>query len=112
MEVRNWKPWTRSTGSLTASGKATVARNAYKGSERTALRKLARVLRELIGRARDLIVWRSIASSGSRGSASADGRHNVTGAGSVAGSTTTPNVESTARVTDVPKACASLIEGF
>jgi len=40
--------WTQSTGPVTTSGKATVAGNAYKGGERPALRRLARVLRELI----------------------------------------------------------------
>src|SRR5258705_1529797 len=47
--IKSWKPWTRSTGPQTANGKTRVSRNAYKGGERTALRKLARVLRECKG---------------------------------------------------------------
>ncbi len=46
--IRRWKPWERSTGPLTADGKANASRNADKGGRRPALRsELARV-RELM----------------------------------------------------------------
>jgi len=43
--VQQWRPWEQSTGPRTAAGKALVARNAYKGGTREALRTLARLLR-------------------------------------------------------------------
>ena len=36
--IQNWRPWTRATGPKTSSGKARVARNAFKGGSRPALR--------------------------------------------------------------------------
>lgn len=45
-QIRNWRPWEHSTGPQTDEGKATVARNAYKGGHREMLRELARALRE------------------------------------------------------------------
>lgn len=44
--IRRWKPWERSTGPKTETGKAIAARNADKGGQREMLRELARVLRE------------------------------------------------------------------
>lgn len=44
--VRTWKPWIRSTGPKSETGKAKVARNAFKGGWRPQLRELARALRE------------------------------------------------------------------
>jgi hypothetical protein len=44
--IRRWRPWERSTGPRTATGKASVARNAYKGGWREQLRELRRILRE------------------------------------------------------------------
>lgn len=32
--IRQWQPWTRSTGPKTAEGKATVARNPWRGGHR------------------------------------------------------------------------------
>jgi hypothetical protein len=39
MAIQNWKPWKQSIGPKTLEGKATVARNAYKGGKRSALRQ-------------------------------------------------------------------------
>ena len=44
--IRHWRPWEKSTGPKTNEGKATVARNAYKGGTWRLLRELARALRE------------------------------------------------------------------
>ncbi len=43
--IRTWKPWKRSTGPKTASGKQKSSRNADKGGQRKQLRKLGRLLR-------------------------------------------------------------------
>ena len=43
--IRRWKPWTKSTGPKSESGKRRVSRNAYRGAVRPALRDLARLLR-------------------------------------------------------------------
>ena len=37
--IHNWKPWLKATGPKTAEGKAIVARNAFKGRRRPALRR-------------------------------------------------------------------------
>lgn len=42
--IQRWKPWTQSTGPASPEGKAVAARNAYKGGQRTALRKLVQEL--------------------------------------------------------------------
>jgi hypothetical protein len=44
--IQRWKPWERSTGPKSPHGKATVARNAYKGGWRALLRELRQALRE------------------------------------------------------------------
>ena len=44
--IRRWRPWERSTGPRTASGKSKVARNAFRGGVRPMLRNLARALRD------------------------------------------------------------------
>jgi len=44
--IHQWKPWERSTGARTPEGKAKVSQNAYKGSVRGLLRKLAKILRQ------------------------------------------------------------------
>ena len=44
--IRRWRPWERSTGPKSQSGKAVVATNAFKGGTREVLRSLARALRE------------------------------------------------------------------
>jgi hypothetical protein len=51
--IQRWKPWEQSTGPRTIEGKATSARNRYRGAERDMLRTLAKLLRsgELIATA-------------------------------------------------------------
>jgi hypothetical protein len=44
--IRQWRPWEKSTGPRTHEGKATVARNAFKGGTWRLFRELARALRE------------------------------------------------------------------
>jgi len=44
--IHNWRPWEKSTGPKTETGKARVSKNAYKGGTRRMLRALRRVLRE------------------------------------------------------------------
>ena len=44
--IRKWKPWERSSAPRRLAGKATVARNAYKGATRHWLRELRRALRD------------------------------------------------------------------
>lgn len=46
-KIRQWKPWTKSTGARTPEGQAISSRNAYKGGWRTELRKLAALLHVL-----------------------------------------------------------------
>ena len=43
--IHRWKPWTRSTGPKSPEGKATVARNGWKGGGRPAFRAEMRELR-------------------------------------------------------------------
>jgi hypothetical protein len=45
--IQRWKPWRQSTGLRTAEGKATSARNAYRGGGRQSLRVLAKLLHSL-----------------------------------------------------------------
>ena len=42
--IREWKPWQRSTGPRTATGKARSSRNAFKKSPRQQLREIARLI--------------------------------------------------------------------
>ncbi len=53
--IRQWQPWTKSTGAKTPQGKAGVSRNAFKGGHRPHLRQLAKDLAEESGFAQDLI---------------------------------------------------------
>lgn len=45
--IHAWKPWQRSTGPQSKSGKEASSRNAWKGGHRETLRNLARLLRGL-----------------------------------------------------------------
>lgn len=45
--IRTWKAWERSTGPKTPEGKARVARNPWNGRERSALRRLSWLLRQI-----------------------------------------------------------------
>ena len=44
--IQRWKPWRLSTGPQTASGKARVSRNAFKGGKRPALRLSIAMLKQ------------------------------------------------------------------
>lgn len=48
--IRQWQPWTKSTGARTPEGKAASSRNAYKGGLRLQIRAIVKsmnaVLRE------------------------------------------------------------------
>lgn len=44
--IRQWAPWTKSTGPKSEAGKARVSRNAFKGASRELLRKLSHSLRD------------------------------------------------------------------
>ena len=46
LKIKQWQPWTKSTGARTAEGKAVSAKNAYKGGLRKVLQELASYLRE------------------------------------------------------------------
>jgi hypothetical protein len=45
--IRRWKPWLKSTGPISAAGKARVSTNAYKGAKRPRLRLIKAKLREV-----------------------------------------------------------------
>lgn len=42
--IKTWRPWSRSTGPKSATGKTKVSRKAWKGGVRKRLRELAKVL--------------------------------------------------------------------
>ena len=44
--IRQWQPWSQSTGPRTAEGKARASANSYKGGHWKTLRELSRALRE------------------------------------------------------------------
>lgn len=44
--IRQWRPWEKSTGPRTESGKQASARRGYKGEVRAMLRELRQALRE------------------------------------------------------------------
>lgn len=44
--IRQWEPWKNSTGPSSQEGKASVARNAWKGGIRPMLRQLSNALKE------------------------------------------------------------------
>ena len=43
--IHHWKPWQLTTGPKTPSGKARVAKNAYKGGSRPAMRAAVQTLK-------------------------------------------------------------------
>jgi len=53
--IKQWKPWTNSTGAKTPEGKAVVSRNAFKGGHRPYLRQLAKDLAEELQYAQRLV---------------------------------------------------------
>lgn len=42
--IREWQPWTKSTGPRTHDGKAVASKNSYKGGYRPFLRGLSRLI--------------------------------------------------------------------
>ena len=46
LKIRQWQPWTKSTGARTPEGKARSSRNAFKGGWRSELRRMAALLRD------------------------------------------------------------------
>ena len=42
--IKGWKPWKHATGPKSAPGKAKVARNAFRGGKRPALRQAIKAL--------------------------------------------------------------------
>jgi hypothetical protein len=52
--IRQWQPWTKSTGPKSSDGKALVSRNAWKGGNRPELRELARMVNAEVRFAKDL----------------------------------------------------------
>jgi hypothetical protein len=53
--IRTWKPWQHATGPRTLVGKATAAKNAYKGGHWLMLRELSRIVKAEVRTATDLI---------------------------------------------------------
>jgi len=51
--IKEWKPWSQSTGPKSAAGKAQVSKNAFKGGHRIKLQELKRAINEEIKQARD-----------------------------------------------------------
>jgi len=45
-KIRQWQPWTKSTGARTPEGKARSSGNAFKGGWRQELRDMCKLLRE------------------------------------------------------------------
>ena len=46
--IKRWKPWTLSTGPVSAQGQAKSSRNAFKGGRRAALREELKQVRKLL----------------------------------------------------------------
>jgi hypothetical protein len=53
--IRTWKPWQHATGPRTLVGKATAARNAYKGGHWLMLRELSRLVNAEVRAVQDLL---------------------------------------------------------
>lgn len=45
-KIRQWQPWTKSTGPKTQEGKRTSSRNAFKNAWRPRLRELSRMVKQ------------------------------------------------------------------
>ena len=48
LKIRQWQPWTRSTGARTPEGKAASSRNAYRGGLRQQLRELSKSVNDML----------------------------------------------------------------
>ncbi len=53
--IRQWAPWTQSTGPQSVNGKRKASRNAYRGGMRAEVRALAKKVNELLRAQADLI---------------------------------------------------------
>lgn len=53
--IRRWRPWEKSTGPKTPTGKSIVANNAAKGREREKVREMARFIHEALLEQRELM---------------------------------------------------------
>ena len=53
--IHRWQPWTHSTGAKTAEGKATSARNAYKGGFTAQLRVLKTQTNQMLKAQKDMV---------------------------------------------------------
>jgi hypothetical protein len=51
--IHRWRPWEKSTGPRTQTGKSRVSQNAYRGGARQSLRASVRELNNLLRRKRD-----------------------------------------------------------
>ena len=47
LKIRQWQPWTRSTGARTPEDKAAASRNAYRGGVRSMLNGMSGALDQL-----------------------------------------------------------------
>ena len=55
LKIRQWQPWTKSTGPKTLQGKSISSRNAFKGAWRPRLRELSRMVKQQWKATQDLI---------------------------------------------------------
>jgi hypothetical protein len=53
--IRTWRPWERSTGPKTPEGKATVARNPWKGGHRQKLRDLTYLINQEVRQSKEFL---------------------------------------------------------
>ena len=53
--IKQWKPWAKSTGPKSISGKAAVSRNAFSGGAQMNLRKLVKELNQALLEQRQLL---------------------------------------------------------
>ena len=53
--IRSWKPWEKSTGAKTSTGKAISSKNAIKTGRSLELRRFAKYLNKLLRDQKDLI---------------------------------------------------------
>ncbi len=55
--IRQWQPWSKSTGPTTPQGKARVCKNAWKGGLRPEFREITRQIREGLAESQKLLNW-------------------------------------------------------
>lgn len=53
--IKQWKPWTQSTGPKSPEGKERVATNAWSGGHRQQLRELTKMVNEQLRASRELV---------------------------------------------------------